>query len=259
MNPFKDPLVGIETPLGQLSVQHQQDGWTVLQNSAGDHLSFRFNFHFFSDLQQITAYMQNEIQQIANGNDLAGEEGLQQPDDSTVMAVYYQYIDNVSHLVVMAARLLNDRPGIFYMGVTKSESMADACRQLFLSAAAIAIEEPGKKDLQAEGRLAGQMLRYMDSYTSNTYGGGGTSTEKSFSLFADRSFSYSFTSVVSMGGLGGGTSRNQGFGTWEIRKDGPSLFLVLRWHLGNTGIFRLEWGQQGIVFLDGERYLPDNL
>lgn len=259
MNLFKDSLLGIQTPLGQLSVQNQQDGWTVLQNSAGEYLSFRFNFHFFSDLQQITGYMHNEIQQIANSNDLAGEEGLQQPDDNTIMAVYYQFIDNVSHLVVMAARLMQDRPGIFYMGVTKSESMADACRQIFLMARPIAIEQPGKKDPQTEGQLAGYKLRYMDSYSSNTYGGGGTSTEKSFSLYADRSFSYSYASVVSMGGLGGGTSRNQGMGQWEIRKDGISLFLLFHWHLGNTGLFRLEWGQQGTVFLDSERYLLDQL
>lgn len=259
MNLFTDPLTGVQTPLGQLQVQNQQDGWTVLQNSAGDYLSFRFSFHFFSDLQQVTAYMQNELQQIANSNDLAGEEGLRQVDNNSMMAIYYQYIDNVSHMVTMAARLVSGRPGIYYMGVTKSQSMTDACQQLFLAASPVAIEEPGKADLQAETKLSGRLLRYMDSYSSNTYGGGGTSTEKSYSLFADNSFSYSHASVVSMGSLGGSTSRNEGLGSWSVRKEGAALFLLFRWHLGSTGIVRLEWGQQGTVLLDGERYFLDKL
>ncbi|MGQ0739006.1 MAG: hypothetical protein ACT4OJ_08120 [Bacteroidota bacterium] len=259
MKNFTDQNIGVQTPLGGLTIQNEQDGWTILQNSAADYLSFRFSFHFFSDLQQIAAYMQNEVQQIANSNDLAGDEGLQQLGNDSVMAVYYQYIDNTSHMVVIAAKLIAGRPGIFYIGVTKSEAMTGPCKQLFLDAAPAAMVQTGKKDAKTEKQLADHTLRYMHGYSSNTYGGGGTSTDKSFSLFKDGSFRYSYASVVSMGSLGGGSSRNEGFGIWQVQKDGQSPCLVLQWHLGNVGIYRLEWGEPGIILLDGERWLLDSL
>jgi hypothetical protein len=127
MKNFTDPNIGVQTSLGGLTVQNEQDGWTVLQNAAGDHLSFRFSFHFFNDLQQIVDHLQNEVQQIAAGNDLAGDEGLQQLGNDSVMAVYYQYIDNTSHMVVLGAKIVPGRPGILYMGVTKSEALTGPC------------------------------------------------------------------------------------------------------------------------------------
>ncbi len=259
MKNFTDPNVGVQTSLNGLTVQNEKDGWSVLQNAAGDHLSVRFSFHFFNDLQQISAYLQNEVQQIAAGNDLAGDEGLQQLGNDSVMAVYYQYIDNTSHLVVLAAKIIPGRPGILYMGVTKSEALTGPCRQLFHDAKPAAMAETGKNDAKTAKQLANHMLRYMHGYTSNTSGGGGTSTDKSFSLFEDGSFRYSYASVVSMGSLGGGTSRNEGFGTWQVQKDGQTPCLVLYWHLGSVGVYRLEWGEPGNIFLDGERYLLDNL
>jgi len=249
----------VQTPLHELHIQKEQDGWTVVETNAGEYLSFRFSYHFFDSLQQIAAYMQNEIQQIADSHDWAGEEGLQQLDNDGMMAVYYQYIDNVSHMVVMAARLLTDRPGIFYIGVTKSESMTHSCRQLFLGAKPAPMTATGQREPKTEKQLAGRILRYLDAYTSNTYGGGGTSTDKSFSLFEDGSFRYAYASMVSMGSFGGSTSRNEGYGCWEIRKEGQQIFLVLRWHLESMGMYRLEWGNAGVVHLDNEKFLMDRL
>jgi hypothetical protein len=259
MKNFTDNITGVQTSLQGLTIQKQNEGWTVLQNVNEDFLSFRFSFHFFNEQQQITDYMQNEVQQIANSNDLAGHEGFQYPDDNSVMTIYYQYIDNVSHMVVMAAKIVEGRPGIFYIGVTKSESMIDACRQLFLDAKTIDIAQTGKKDAVTEKKLSNYKLRYLHGYTSNTTGGGGMSTDKSFSLFDDHSFRYYYASVMSMGSLGGRTSEDNGFGTWQVQKDSESSYLVLYWHLGNQAVFRLEWGEPGIIFLNGEKYLLDNL
>lgn len=259
MKNFTDPHAGVQTSLQGLTVQSEQDGWTILQNSSGDHLSFRFSFHFFTEARQVIAYMQDEVQKIAGSNDLAGDEGLQQAGDDSIMAVYYQYIDNTSHMVVMAAKLVAGRPGIFYMGVTKSAAMTGPCRQLFLDAKPITMTRHGKRDARTEELLAEHTLRYLHAYSSNTYGGGGTSTDKSFSLFKDGSFRYSYASVVSMGSLGGSTSQDAGTGTWQVQKNEDAGFLVLYWHLGGTAVYRLEQGEPGIVFLDGERYLLDSL
>jgi hypothetical protein len=259
MKNFTDPNTGVQTSLQGLTIQDQNESRTVLQNDIGDILSFRFSFHFFNDREQIAVHIENEIQQVARNNDLAGSEGLQYPDENTVTGIYYQFIDNVSHMVLMAAKIVEDRPGIFYVGVTRSESMIDACKQLFFDVKPIPIEQEGKKDAVTEKKLSGHKLRYMHGYTSNTSGGGGMSTDKSFSLFNDHSFRYSYSSVVSMGSLGGSTSENNGVGTWQAQKDDRSFYLILYWHLGSRGVFRLEWGDPGVLFLDGEKYLLDNL
>ncbi|NOT50563.1 MAG: hypothetical protein HOP10_04740 [Chitinophagaceae bacterium] len=259
MKNFTDPKTGVQTSLQGFTIQNQNEDWTVLQNDSGDLLSFRFSFHFFYEQQQITDYMQNHLQQISDSNDLAGNEGIQYPDEDSVMFIYYQFIDNVSHMVVMAAKIIEGRPGLFYMGITKSESMTGACSQLFLDAKTIDIAESGKKDTTSEKKLSNRILRYMHGYTSNTTGGGGSGIDKSFSLFEDHSFRYSYASVMSMGSFGGSTSQDEGFGTWQVQKDSGSPYLILYWHLGGRVVYRLEWGDPGIIFLNGERYLLENI
>ena len=259
MAEFRDPATGVETALEGLTVEEQRDGWTILQSASGEQLSIRFSFHFFQDLLQLLGCMQDEIRQAADHNDLAGEDGIIQPDDQTLITVYYQYIENVVHQVVLGGRLLPGRPGIFYSGITRAESLTEINRQLFLQCQTSVPEEPGRPDVKANTWLSGQQLRFLQGYTSNTYGGGGTSTDKSFSFFPDQSFRYQYAGVVSMGAYGGSSTTNEGFGTWSVRRDENGLFLLLRWHLGSGVVYRLEQGPEGRVLLDGETYFLQSI
>lgn len=258
MKNYSNPDIGIQFPLKNLEVFKDAEGWLVLKHPDEEaFLSVQFTNHFFTTPEETEQYILNEIQLVANANDLAQSNGVTQQGNDTVSASYFQYIDNISHLVFIGVKLLPENKGYWYMAVTKDEVMSEFCEDIFMNTISIDKTTTGKKDISTENKLAGHSIKYLSSYNSNWGSGGGTSTEKSFTLFEDRSFRYHFNSVVSFGSLGGNTSQDTGWGFWEAQKNNEGTFLVLRWHLKSTTVYKLEWDKPGIFFLDGEKYLLD--
>jgi Txe/YoeB family toxin of Txe-Axe toxin-antitoxin module len=255
MTDYTNADLGIKFPLQGLQIANENDGWVVLKKDPHDNafLSILFTNQFFASQDEGEAYIQNEIQKV--GNDLYQVVGVNRKGKDTVTGVWSQYINNVTHLVYIGLKILPDHKGYYYMAVTNNDELAEQCEPIFLNAKQIARSEVGPVDKPTENKLMNHTLKYLHAYNSNWGSGGGTSTQKSFTLHADHSFRYSFSSVVSMGSMGGGTSEDGGWGMWEVQKNTDTCVLVLRWHLKPVSAYRLEWGEPGIIYLSGEKYL----
>ena len=151
--------------------------------------------------------------------------------------------------------MLPELTGYYYMAVTNNDELAGYCESIFLTTKQIARTGLGTGDKTTESKLINHTLKYMHAYNSNGGSGGGTSTQKSFTLHADHSFRYSYSSVVSLGSMGGGTSQDEGWGMWEVQKNKENPVLILRWHLKAVSAYQLQWGEPGIIYLSGEKYL----
>ena len=258
MNTYKNSQIGIELPLQGLEIYKEEDRWLVLKNPGQEaYLSIQFSFHFFMLLEEVEDYIQKEMQLLADSNDLVQFNSMNRHGDDTVTANFFQFIDNISHLVYMGIKLLPDHKGYYYMAVTKDETMTDYCESLFLKTKYISSKKSEQTDKSTKNKLSNHTLKYMSSYNSNWGSGGGTSTEKFYTLYADHSFKYEYRSVISFGSMGGNTSQDNGWGFWEVLKNKEGIFLVLRWHMKGMTVYQLEWGEPGILFLDNEKWLLD--
>jgi hypothetical protein len=257
MNHYDLPYLGIRIPLFDLELYKDDDGWIVLQKPGTEfYLSVKFLNHFFNTLDEAEASIQNEIKIASDSNDLYQVVGVNRTDDETVTGIFSQYINNTTHLVHHTIRIAPDNEGYWYMAVTKDEAMIEYCDKIFNQAQKSKPAIIGKTDAATAKKLAGHTLQYLHSYNSGYGSGGGMSTQQSFELFADGSFRYKYESLVSFGSLGGGnTSRDSGWGMWEVQKNDDGNFLVLRWHLKAVSVYALKWGDPGIIYLNNEKYL----
>jgi hypothetical protein len=257
MTEFTNSDIGVKFPLNGLQIVNENEGWVVLKKDVKDNafLSVLFTHHFFSSQDEAVAYIQNEIQKVADANDLYHLTGINKKGDDIVTAVWSQYINNVTHLVYIGIKILADHKGYYYMAVTNNDELAGFGESIFLHTVLITRTGIGSIDKATEKKLASHTLKYMHVYSSHWGSGGGTSTERSYTLHPDHSFRYSYSSVVSFGSMGGSTSEDEGWGMWEVQKNNNIVFLLLRWHLKPVTAYQLEWGEPGIVFLGGEKFL----
>lgn len=104
--------------------------------------------------------------------------------------------------------------------------------------------------------LAGKKVTYMDSYSSNTPGGGGFSTKFIYHLCSNGQFSYSGSDVVSHNipntDVPGGGSAGSASGTWRIVTQGQLAGIELRYANGQTELYQLDM-QGNATYANGER------
>ena len=257
MNYYDLPYLGIRVPLFDLQLYKDDDGWVVLQKPGTEfYLSVKFANHFFNTPEEAEASIQQEIKIAADSNDLYQVVGINRTGNDTVTGIFSQYINNTTHLVHNAIRLAPGNEGYWYMAVTKDEDMVTYCESIFKQVQKTKPVIVGNIDTTTTKKLAGHTLQYLHSYNSGYGSGGGMSTQQSFQLFTDGSFRYQYESLVSFGSLGGGnTSRDKGWGMWELQKNDEGSFLVLRWHLKSSTVYELRWGEPGIIYLNNEQYL----
>ena len=258
MKVYTNSFIGIELPLQNLEIYKDESPWLVLKHPSQEaYLSIQFCFQFFRSLEEIEEYFQKEIQLVADAGNLVQFNEIKRYGKDAVVATYFQYIDNISHYVFMTAKLIPDQSGYWYLAVTKNEIMTDYCEPLMHQIKKTESDSIGTRDKLTEKKLCNHTLKYLSSYNSNWGSGGGTSSQKFFTLYSDSSFKYEYSSVISFGSMGGDTSRDDGWGMWNIQKNNNDLFLILRWHLKGISVYKLEWGEPGILFLDGEKYFID--
>jgi hypothetical protein len=259
MDKYTNAYLGIQFPLEGLQVSKENEGWVVLNRDPNEEafLSVQFCNQFFASVDEAEAYIQNEIQLVANANDLSQVLGVNKKGTDTVTGAFIQFINNVTHFVFIGLKFLPGYKGYYFMGVTNDDAMADLCEPIFMKTKMIERTEFGQTDKTTENKLVNHTLKYLHSYNSNWGSGGGTSTQKSFTLHADHSFRYQYSSVVSLGSMGGSTSKDEGWGFWEVQKNSDASILVLRWHLKSVSAYQLQWGDPGIIYLGEERYLVD--
>lgn len=104
--------------------------------------------------------------------------------------------------------------------------------------------------------LRGKKLTYLSSYSSNTPGGGGFSTQIEYYLCQDGRFRYGGSDSLSGGDFAafpGGGSSNSGQGRWEIISEGAVIGIKFSWNDGRVTASRLEFIDNK-TYLDGERY-----
>lgn len=104
-------------------------------------------------------------------------------------------------------------------------------------------------------QLGGTKLTWMESYSSGGLDGGGYNMKTEihlckagFFLFYDKNF----TSMGNVGGYSSGSSN--GDGKWEIIKSGGVPYLILHFKDGKKNEYKLEWGEDSKLFLNGYRY-----
>lgn len=109
---------------------------------------------------------------------------------------------------------------------------------------------------QWRAHLAGKKVTYMDSYSSNTLGGGGISTKFVYHLCSDGRFAYSGSDVISLNSgnpdITGGGSAGSSQGTWRIITEGQLAGIELRFGNGNVETYRLDM-QNGQTLANGTR------
>ena len=257
MTDYTNGDLGIKFPLQGLQIVNENEGWVVLKKNINEEafLSVLFTHQFFASQDEAAAYLQNEVQKVADANDLCQLISINKKGDDLVTGAWSQYINNVTHLVYVGIKMQPNYKGYYYMAVTNNDELAGYCEPIFLATKQIARTELGPADKTAEKKLINHTLQYMHSYNSNWGSGGGTSTQKSFALHADHSFRYSYSSVVSLGSMGGGTSQDEGWGMWEVQKSNDTPILILRWHLKPVSAYPLQWADQGIIYVGEEKYL----
>lgn len=257
MTEYTNGDLGVRFPLQGLQIANENEGWVVLKKNINDEafLSILFTHQFFASQDEANAYIQNEVQKVADANDLCQLIGVNKKGDDVVTGAWSQYINNVTHLVYLGIKMQPGYKGYFYMAVTNNDELAGYCEPIFLAAKQTPGTEVGPGDKTVENKLMNHTLKYMHSYNSNWGSGGGTSTQKSFTLHADHFFRYSYSSVVSLGNMGGGTSQDEGWGMWEVQKNNDVPVLILRWHLKAISAYQLQWGEPGIIYLGEEKYL----
>ena len=257
MNDHTNADLGLSFSLQGLHITNENEGWIVLKKDVNDNafLSILFTSQFFSSLDEAETYIQNEIQKVADANDLCEMAGINKKGNDTLTGAWSQYINNITHLVYIGIKMLPNFTGYYYMAVTNNDELARYCEPIFLTAKQITRTALGPADKTTESKLMNHTLKYMHAYNSNWGSGGGTSTQKSFTLHADHSFRYSYSSVVSLGSMGGGTSQDEGWGMWEVQKNNDTSVLILRWHLKPVSAYQLQWNEPGNISLGGERYL----
>ena len=104
--------------------------------------------------------------------------------------------------------------------------------------------------------LRGKKLTYLHSYSSNTPGGGGFSTQVEYYLCRDSQFHYRSSNSLSGGSFAafpGGGSASSGQGRWEIFSEGAAVGIEFRWNDGGVTASRLEFSDN-TTYLNGERY-----
>lgn len=102
--------------------------------------------------------------------------------------------------------------------------------------------------------LKGARLTYMDSYSSNTPGGGGYSTTKKLDLCSDGNFRYYSSDLSSFGDLGGYTGgKDYAGGTWKIISEGPNIYLMIYPQGGEPQSHHLTYPENK-THLNGERW-----
>lgn len=109
---------------------------------------------------------------------------------------------------------------------------------------------------QWRAHLSGKKVTYMDSYSSNTAGGGGFSTKFVYHLCSDGRFGFGGSDVVSLNLPGtdvqGGGSSGSSNGTWRIVTQGQLAGIELRFGNGEVELHRLDF-QDGQTLADGTR------
>ncbi len=101
--------------------------------------------------------------------------------------------------------------------------------------------------------LLNYRLTYLDSYSSNTAGGGGYSQEETIDL-CNGYFLYNNTDVNAFGQYAGMNSQQRGNGAWEVISNGADgAVLVLRFRDGSEKSYDLGW-EDGKTYLNGYRY-----
>lgn len=257
MTEYTNGDLGVRFPLQGLQVANENEGWVVLKTNVNDEafLSILLTHQFFTSQDEAYAYIQSEVQKLADTNDICQLIGINKTGADIVTGAWSQYINNVTHLVYVGVKILPNQKGYYYMAVTNNDELARYCEPIFMAAKQTARTKLGPADKTTEKVLINHTLQYMHSYNSNWGSGGGTSTKKSFTLHADHSFRYSYSSVVSLGSMGGGTSQDEGWGMWEVQKNKDIPVLILRWHLKPVSAYQLQSGEPGIVYLGEEKYL----
>jgi hypothetical protein len=92
--------------------------------------------------------------------------------------------------------------------------------------------------------LRGKKLTYLHSYSSNTPGGGGFSTQIEYYLCRDGRFRYGGSDSLSGGDFAafpGGGSSSSGQGRWKIISEGPTIGIKFSWDDGRVTASRLEY------------------
>ena len=126
--------------------------------------------------------------------------------------------------------------------------------------ASIQLGKPLKSqtEQQWEALLSGNMLTYLNSYSSSDGLGGGvySSTTIEIRLYPDASYSYYGNDSYSVGTSGGGGvsdgSRGAEKGTWKVDLIGTQYYLVLT-HEGGKRQYKLAYDGKK-TFLSGTRY-----
>ena len=259
MSDYVNADIGISFPLYGLHVANENEGWVALKKDISHEafISIFFANHFFNKTEECESFIQTELQKVADANDLHQLVGINKQSNETVTGCWSQYINNVTHLVYAAFRVLPGYKGFYYMAVTNSDELSQYCESIFLNTKQIAKAELGPIDDTTERKLANHTLKYFHGYNSNWGAGGGSSTQQSFTLHADHSFRYSYSSVMSFGSMGGSTSQDEGWGMWEVQNNNGNSVLILRWHLKAVTAYPLQWGEPGIVYLGDEKYIVD--
>ena len=220
----------------------------------------------FHDQQYTTEQMQQEAQtgiQMGEGSFLGTIGPLSQIDNSSIGGEFAGTIDYQQAKAYIIGKVNPHGFGITIMALTTEELYNNQYQSL---AKEVSISTQFTKAKLAPGNDAGSWkealsntkLTYMDSYYSGggDYGGG-YSSKTVIDICTAGYFNYYENSSVSVSGDHSGAYSHgsaDGNGKWNIQEKSGASYLLLQFYDGTTQEFKLEWGENKKLLLNGTRH-----
>jgi hypothetical protein len=110
---------------------------------------------------------------------------------------------------------------------------------------------------ELQKKLGNRKLHYRESYTSNSFGGGGYRREQKINLYDDQSFSFSWQSFIY--GPVSSSSNDSGNGFWRIiRGNSGGPVLELNFDDGRQNTYDLV-ENSGVIYLNNQKHFIEGL
>lgn len=196
--------------------------------------------------------------QDANGTNLKALETPQTYEKQGVACLYGGTIEWQQAKAYGIALLSPNGGGLTILAAVSEELFTNDHIQYAKNVAASVkftrIEKPSVSE-EWKSNLSNVRLTYIDSYSSNTTGGGGYSQQTKIDLCAAGYFNYKDSDINAFGQHAGAYSQTKGGGTWSLEsgKSENNPILKLSFYDGTVYTFELSH-EDNKLYLNGYRY-----
>lgn len=251
---YPDYGLSFEVPAGWIG---QENGDTFIMGHQTIPGFIILTLHDAPDIQTLKQEAQAGLQDT-NGTNLTAISSPKLYGSDGISCAYEGTIER-EQAKAFGIALMSPNGGGVTILVAASSSLFSSDYQQYAYHVAQSVEfrKIEKADVSDEWKeaLSNVRLTYMDSYSSNTSGGGGYSSESKIDLCAEGYFNYRDSDINAFGQYAGAYSQNKGGGTWSLEsgKSTENPVLKLSFYDGTVYSYELSY-KDNKLYLNGYRY-----